>query len=86
MGSYISNFHLGNGIRCFYISSTSTSTSASPLKNFIIKNGVSGVDGNNRLNIIIDNEKFPLNAGYELTIARNSKGEIVQYCEADLIQ
>ena len=56
------------------------------VKDFIIKNGVSGVDSNNRLDIIIDNEKFPLNANYELTIARNSKGEIVQYCEADLIQ
>ena len=86
LGNYVSNFHLVNGIRYLYISSTSAPTSASPLRNFDIKSGVSGVDANNRLDIIIDNVKFPLNADYELTIARNSKGEIVQYCEADLIQ
>ena len=86
LGNYVSNFHLGNGIKYLYISSTSTPTSASPLTNFIIKNGVGGVDNNSGLDIIIDNEKFPLNAGYQWTIAKNSKGEIVQYCEADLIQ
>jgi hypothetical protein len=26
-----------------------------------------------------------INAGYEIQIAKNSKGEIKQYCEADLI-
>ena len=52
----------------------------------MIKNGVSGVDANSMLEIIIDNQKFPLNAGYQWTITKNSKGEIVQYCEADLIQ
>lgn len=85
-GNYVSNFHLGNNIRYLNISSTSTPTSATPLQNFVIKSGVGGVDDNNRLDIIIDNEKFPLNADYEWTIAKNSKGEVVQYCEADLIQ
>ena len=86
LGNDVINFHLENGVSYLYISSTSTSTSASPLTNFIIKKGISGIDRLNRLDIIIDNEKFPLNADYEWTIARNSKGEIVQYCEADLLQ
>lgn len=86
LGNETSNFHLGNRVSYLNITSTSTPTSELPLTNFIIKSGIHGVDPNNRLDIIIDNAKFPLNADYELTIARNSKGEIVQYCEADLIQ
>lgn len=68
-----------------YIYSTSAPTSATPLQNFAIKSGVKGVDKSNRLDVIIDNEKFPLKANYEWTIAKNSKEEVVQYCEADLI-
>ena len=86
LGNYVSNFHLGNGISYLYISSTSKPKLTSPLTNFIIKRGIKGVNDKSWLDIIIDNEKFPLNANYELTIARNSKGEIVQYCEADFIQ
>ena len=82
---YTSNFHLANGVSYLYIYSTSAPTSATPLQNFVIKSGVKG-DDSNKLEIIIDNAKFPLNADYEWTIAKNSKGEVVQYCEADLIQ
>ena len=38
-----------------------------------------------KLAIVIDTANFPLNSDYQWTIAKNSKGEIKQYCEADLI-
>ena len=38
-----------------------------------------------KLAIVIDTTNFPLNSDYQWTIAKNSKGEIKQYCEADLI-
>lgn len=63
---------------------TSTPTEGQPLKNFTVKSGVMGTDSA-KLAIVIDTANFPLNSNYEWTIAKNSKGEIKQYCEADLI-
>lgn len=55
-----------------------------PLKNFTIKSGILGTS-DTPLQIVIDTADFPLNSNYEWIIAKNSKGEIKQYCEADLI-
>ena len=65
------------------IKSSGTPTSSKPLKNFVVKAGVNGASGT--LAIVIDAASFPLNSDYEWIIAKNSKGEIKQYCEADLI-
>ena len=65
------------------IKSSGTPTYSTPLKNFVVKAGVKGATG--RLAIVIDEASFPLGSDYEWIIAKNSKGEIKQYCEADLI-
>ena len=59
-------------------------TEGQPLKNFVVKSGVMGTDSA-KLAIVIDTANFPLGSDYQWTIAKNSKGEIKQYCEADLI-
>ena len=53
-------------------------------QNWEIKEGIQGASADNRLTIKIDSS-FPVNASYHWTIAKNSAGEIKQYCEADLV-
>ena len=66
------------------IKSSGIPTKDEPFKNFVVKAGVNGTYSN-KLAIVIDTADFPLNSDYEWIIAKNSKGEIKQYCEADLI-
>ena len=81
---YVSNFCLDNDVSNITIKSSGTPTEGQPLKNFVVKSGVMGTDSA-KLAIVIDTTNFPLNSNYQWTIAKNSKGEIKQYCEADLI-
>ncbi len=83
--NYVQYFHLASDTSYVAISTTGTVSSSSPLKNFIVKSGIVGTSSS-RLSIVIDNTKFPNNSDYEWIIAKNSSGEIKQYCEADLIQ
>ena len=80
---FVSYFRLESGVNNITIKSSGTPTSSKPLKNFVVKAGVNGASGT--LAIVIDAASFPLNSDYEWIIAKNSKGEIKQYCEADLI-
>ncbi len=80
---YVSYFRLESGVNNITIKSSGTPTGSTPLKNFVVKAGVKGATGT--LAIVIDAASFPLNSDYEWIIAKNSKGEIKQYCEADLI-
>ena len=81
---YVSNFCLDNDVSNITIKSNGTPTEGQPLKNFVVKSGVMGTDSA-KLAIVIDTANFPLGSDYQWTIAKNSKGEIKQYCEADLI-
>ena len=81
---YAENFHLGNYVRNVNFSTNEVPTVMAPLKNFTIKSGILGTS-DTPLQIVIDTADFPLNSNYEWIIAKNSKGEIKQYCEADLI-
>lgn len=56
-----------------------------PFKNFVVRSGITGTYSN-RISIVVDSSQFPNNSDYEWIIAKNSSGEIKQYCEADLIQ
>lgn len=57
-----------------------TTGPANKLQNINVNRGVSGTYSNyNFINI------DTLNADYEIQVAKNSKGEIKIYCEADLI-
>ena len=51
-------------------------------QNWEIKEGIQGASSDNRLTIKLDSS-FPVNASYHWTIAKNSAGEIKQYCEAN---
>ncbi len=83
--NYVQCFHLASGVQYVAISTDGTVSSAVPFKNFVVKSGVKGTSSS-RLSIVVDSSKFPNNSDYEWIIAKNSSGEIKQYCEADLIQ
>ena len=80
---YVSYFRLESGTQYISIKSSGTPTASKPLKNFIVKPGFVGTSAK-WIELTID-AAFPLNSDYEWIIAKNSKGEIKQYCEADLI-
>ena len=80
---FVSYFRLESGVNNITIKSSGTPTGSKPLKNFVVKAGVKGATST--LAIVIDAASFPLGSDYEWIIAKNSKGEIKQYCEADLI-
>ena len=82
--NYVSYFHLDSGVSYITIKSSGTTSSTAPLQNFKVKAGIKG-EVNNKLAIVIEAASFPSNSNYEWTIAKNSSGEIKQYCEADLI-
>ena len=72
--------HFDDGCSYNVIWNSSTTSTSVSLKNININRGVSGTATNyNFINI------DTLNAGYEIQVAKNSKGEIKIYCEADLI-
>ena len=81
----VSYFHLASGTRYVNIRSNGTPTGSTPLQNFEVKGGIVGDSDSSRVDIVIPTTDFPLGAQYTWTIAKNSKGEIKQYCEADLI-
>ena len=82
---YIQHMYVGNRVQyvqlLFDEQATKPSSSA-PLQNLIIK---SGVRGTSSAKVTINCRSIALGANYEWIIAKNSKGEIKQYCEADLI-
>ena len=84
--NYIQYIHVDNGVRyvqlLFNEQATKPSSSA-PLQNLTIKSGIKGTDISKKLTI--DCSSIALGADYEWIIAKNSNGEIKQYCEADLI-
>ena len=72
--------HFDDGCSYNVVWNSSTTSSSVSLKNINVNRGVSGTSSNYNF-IDIDT----LNADYEIQVAKNLKGEIKIYCEADLI-
>ena len=64
-----------------YIDVYNDSYDYNTLKNIHIRRGVKGTSSSNLLRVEITN----YDSDYETIVARNSKGELKIYCEADLI-
>lgn len=72
--------HFDDGCICNIIWNADTASSSYKLQNININRGTSGIYSSyNMINIDV------LNQDYEIQVAKNSKGEIKIYCEADLI-
>ena len=72
--------YFGDGCSYNVIWNSDTTSSTVLLKNININRGVVGTGSSyNMINI------NTLNQDYEIQVAKNSKGEIKVYCEADLI-
>ena len=77
---FILHNHLGDGCHYNVIWNSDTTSSSIQLKNINVNKGVVGTsDSYNMININV------LSQDYEIQVAKNSKGEIKIYCEADLI-
>ena len=75
---FCNNNSVGSG--CKYITFIANGTSASPVQNYSFTQGLKG-ELNNPLEINGSN----INKPYETKVAKNSKGELKIYCEADSI-
>ena len=71
------------GYSCEYNSIIRETVSNTPVRNFVITNGVGGSSESINEIIIPDNLLY---IDYEVKIAKNSSGEIKMYCEADLVE
>lgn len=74
---YVQNCHISDG--CSYIVIHTRPTSTAMLQNVIVKGGVSGTSSEYQCVTVLE-----YNAEYEIMVARNTSGEIITYCEADL--
>ena len=82
---YVYYNHFGDGCSYNIIWNSDTTSSSVLLKNININRGVVGTyRSNNTVNINNININT-LNQNYEIQVAKNSKGQIKIYCEADLI-
>lgn len=77
--NYCQYNHFDDGCRYNHISISSQTSKDNKLQNIHVNRGVSSSDLPNVINIDM------LNVDYEITVAKNSKGEIKIYCEADSI-
>lgn len=72
--------HFDDGCSYNVVWNANNTSSSIKLQNINVKRGVSGtLSEYNYINIGV------LNAGYEITVAKNTSGVIKIYCEADLI-
>ena len=77
---YVCHNHLDDGCSCNVVWNSDTTSNTVLLKNVNVNRGVVGTSSSyNMINI------NTLNQDYEIQVAKNSKGEIKIYCEADLI-
>lgn len=76
---YVQNCHISDG--CSYIVIYTRPSSSSLLQNVNIKRGVSGTSSEYKFIQVME-----YNSTYEIMVAWNTSGEIVTYCEADLVQ
>lgn len=76
---YVQNCHISDG--CSYIVIYTRPISSLLLQNVNIKRGVSGTSSEYKFIPVME-----YNSTYEIMVARNTSGEIITYCEADLVQ
>ena len=76
---YVQNCHVSDG--CSYLVIYTRPRSTAILKNVMVKGGVYGTSSEYQCITVLE-----YNAEYEIMVARNTSGEIITYCEADLAQ
>lgn len=76
---YVQNCHISDG--CSYIVIYTRPRATAILQNVRVKGGVSGTSSEYQYITVLE-----YNAEYEIMVARNTSGEIITYCEADLVQ
>ena len=76
---YVQNCHVSDG--CSYLVIYTRPRSTAILKNVMVKGGVYGTSSEYQYITVLE-----YNAEYEIMVARNTSGEIITYCEADLAQ
>ncbi len=77
--NYYQNNHFGDGCRYIIFKGKETGSDSVQVQNY---NFAQGLQGTSDEYLTIDGVR---NLSYETKVAKNSKGEIKQYCEADLI-
>lgn len=77
--NYYKYNHFGDGCQYILFKGADTASPSNQVQNYNFSQGLQGTDG---AYITIDGVR---NLSYEVKVAKNSKGEIKIYCEADLI-
>lgn len=77
---YYQNNHFGDGCKYIVLKGASDASNSQQLQNY---NFARGIQGTSNDYLIIDGVR---NLSYETKVAKNSRGELKIYCEADLIQ
>ena len=78
--SYYQNNHFGDGCEYIVFTGAESVSSATNIQNYNFAQGLQGTSDNY---LIVEGKR---NRKYETKVAKNSKGEIKIYCEADSIQ
>ena len=71
--------HFGDGCKCIYLEGAETASAESQVQNYNFAQGLQGTPDNY---LIVEGKR---GRAYETKVAKNSKGELKVYCEADLI-
>ena len=77
--NYYQNNHFGDGCKYILFKGAETASSSQQVQNYNFAQGLQGTDSEY---LTIEGVR---NLSYEVKVAKNSKGEIKIYCEADLI-
>ena len=77
--NYYQYNHFGDGCRLIVFTGAETASALDQVQNY---NFAQGLQGTSNADLIIDGKR---NQAYETKVAKNSNGELVIYCEADLI-
>ena len=78
--SFYQNNHFGDGCKYILFKGSETASSSAQVQNY---NFAQGLRGTSSVYLTIDGVR---NLSYEAKVAKNSKGELKIYCEADLIR
>lgn len=83
---YCSYNHFDDGCSYIVIYNTGTTGSGYKLRNINVSRGVRGTGGSGNKHSFIQITDAQKNAEYEITVAKNTSGDIKIYCEADMVE